>query len=180
MKEILELYAVFAKIGMFTIGGGYAMLPLLEQEICVKRNWSTNDEIMDYFAIGQCTPGIIAINTSTFVGYRRKGILGGIVATLGFVTPSIIIISIIASFISNFSNTPIIQHALAGIRIAVCVLLVRSIAKLVKNGVKEPFQYLIFISVILLSFFKIISTIIIIILCAIISIIYNIWKEKQV
>ncbi len=179
MKEILELYAVFAKIGMFTIGGGYAMLPMLEQEICIKRNWSTNEEIMDYFAIGQCTPGIIAVNTSTFVGYKRKGIIGGIVATLGFITPSIIIISIIAKFISNFSDTAIVQHALAGIRIAVCVLLVKSIYKLIKNGIKEPFQYLIFISVILLSFFKVISTILLIILCAILSILFKLWKEKQ-
>ena len=94
MKELFKLFLTFAKVGCFTFGGGYAMLPLLQKEVVEKNNWATEEELMDYFAIGQCTPGIIAVNTSTFIGYKRKGIIGGIAATLGMVFPSIIIITI--------------------------------------------------------------------------------------
>ena len=89
-------------------GGGYALFPILQKEIIEKRNWITNEELMDYYAIGQCTPGVIAVNTATFIGYKRKGNIGGILATLGFVTPSLIMITIIATFIGNFSNLPIV------------------------------------------------------------------------
>ena len=102
MKELIELFFVFAKIGLFTFGGGYAMLPMLQKEIVEKHKWAREDEIMDYFAIGQVTPGIIAVNTSTFVGYKTKGIIGGIVATAGMVFPSLIIITVIAVFFEKF------------------------------------------------------------------------------
>ena len=97
MKELWELFIVFAKIGGFTFGGGYAMLPILQREVVENRNWATSEELMDYYAIGQCTPGIIAVNTATFIGYKRKGIIGGIVATIGCVFPSLVIIMIIIS-----------------------------------------------------------------------------------
>ena len=95
MKELLKLFLAFAKIGAVTFGGGYAMLPILQRDIVAKHKWATEDELLDYFAIGQCTPGVIAVNTATFVGYKNKGILGGIFATLGVVFPSIVIITII-------------------------------------------------------------------------------------
>lgn len=120
MKELWELFIVFAKIGGFTFGGGYAMLPILQREVVENRNWATSEELMDYYAIGQCTPGIIAVNTSTFIGYKRKGIIGGIVATIGCVFPSLVIIMIIAAFINSFTHIVWVQHALAGIR-SVCV-----------------------------------------------------------
>ena len=95
MKELLKMFLAFAKIGAVTFGGGYAMLPILQRDIVNKHGWATDDELMDYFAIGQCTPGIIAVNTATFIGYKNKGILGGIFATLGVVSPSVLILSII-------------------------------------------------------------------------------------
>lgn len=179
MNVYLDLYLTFAKVGMFTIGGGYAMLPLLEKEVVEKKKWTTQEKIIDYFAIGQCTPGIIAINTSTFIGYYQKGILGAICATLGFVTPSIVCITLIASFIQNYANNVIVQHALAGIRIAVCLLLVQALMKLFKSGIKDLYHVVLFICVFLLSYFKVISSILVIILSAIVSIIYKKWLVKE-
>ena len=102
MKLLFELFFVFAKIGVMTFGGGYAMLPILQREIVEKKKWTTDEELMDYFAVGQCTPGVIAVNTATFIGQKMKGILGGIVATLGVVFPSLLIISILISAIIPF------------------------------------------------------------------------------
>lgn len=112
----LKLFLTFAKIGAISFGGGYAMLPFLQREIVEKQKWATNEEMADYYAIGQCTPGIIAVNTATFIGQKYKGILGGIIATLGVVFPSIVIISIIAAFFKNFSDITVIKNAFIGIR----------------------------------------------------------------
>ena len=101
MKKLIKLFLVFAKIGAVTFGGGYAMLPILQREISEKYNWASEEEILDYFAIGQCTPGVIAVNTATFVGYKQCGMLGGIFATLGVIFPSVVIITVLAAFISN-------------------------------------------------------------------------------
>lgn len=131
-----ELYLTFASIGAVTFGGGYAMLPLLGRELTEKRDWATEDELLDYYAIGQSTPGIIAINTATFVGYKVGGVVGGIVATLGMVTPSLIIITIIASLISRFNEIELVQKALSGVNIAVAVLLLSSLIKFAKKTVK--------------------------------------------
>ena len=117
MNIYLDLFCTFARIGAFTFGGGYAMLPLIQREVVEKKHWASEDEVMDYYAVGQCTPGVIAVNTATFIGYYQKGILGGICATLGVVTPSVIIILIIANLLTAFSSYPIVQHALGGIRI---------------------------------------------------------------
>ena len=106
MKELFELFWMFFRIGGFTFGGGYAMLPMIQHEIVEKRKWATDEEIMNYYAVGQCTPGVIAVNTATFIGYKRKGIPGGIFATLGVIAPSIVIITVIAAFIGNFSHIP--------------------------------------------------------------------------
>ena len=119
MNPYLDLYLTFARIGVCTFGGGYAMLPILQREVVENRHWATEDELMDYYAIGQCTPGVIAVNTSTFIGYKTHGILGGIAATAGMITPSLIIITIIAAFIQQFAHLAVVQHAFAGIRIAV-------------------------------------------------------------
>lgn len=113
------------------------MLPLIEREVVTKKGWASMDEIMDYYAIGQCTPGIIAVNTATFIGYRRKGVVGGVVATLGLVLPSFIIISIIAEGLQNFSQIPAVQHAFVGIRVAVAALILDAVVKLFKGAVKD-------------------------------------------
>ena len=110
MKILSQLYVSWFKMGLFTFGGGYAMLPMIQKEVIEKYHWATEEEIMEYYAIGQCTPGIIAVNTATFVGYYQKGVLGAIAATLGVVSPSFIIIGIIASLISNFSELEVVQH----------------------------------------------------------------------
>lgn len=151
--ELLNLFWVFAKIGAITFGGGLAMLPILQREIVDKRDWATEEELLDYYAIGQCTPGIIAVNTATFIGYKRKGILGGIVATLGVIFPSIVIITIIAAFISNFLEYEIVNYAFNGIRICVCVLIFDAVLKLWKKAVIDIPTAIIFLAAFLLSSF---------------------------
>ena len=111
MKELLEMFIIFARIGGFTFGGGYAMLPMLEKEVVNNKHWATEEELMDYYAIGQCTPGIIAINTATFIGYKVKGIPGAIMATLGVIAPSLVIITVITAFISNFMDLWFVSSA---------------------------------------------------------------------
>ena len=143
IKEICELVVSFFKIGIMTFGGGYAMLPMLQRELVENRKWVTEEEILNYFAIGQCTPGVIAVNTATFVGYKRCKIPGAIFATIGVVLPSMIIITIIAAVLSNFAHSPAVQHAFAGIRIAVSALIVASVIKLIKTNVKSIAQIII-------------------------------------
>ena len=151
MKELLLLFAVFAKIGGFTFGGGYAMLPILQREVVDKRQWATQEELMDYFAIGQCTPGIIAVNTATFIGYKRKGVLGAIFATLGVVAPSVVIITVIAAFIRNFQHIEAVQWAFEGIRAAVVALILSAVIKLGKKSLVDVATVVIFLVVAVLS-----------------------------
>ena len=146
MKEIWELFAAFFKVGLFTFGGGYAMLPILQREVVDKHKWVTEEELLDCYAIGQCTPGVIAVNTSTYVGYQRKGILGATFATVAVVLPSLIIISIIALFLRNFAENPYVRYAFAGIRVAVGVLVCDALIKLYKKGVKGALAIGIFIA----------------------------------
>lgn len=143
IKELFALVVSFFKIGIMTFGGGYAMLPMLQRELVENRKWVTEEEILNYFAIGQCTPGVIAVNTATFVGYKRRKIPGAIFATIGVVLPSMIIITIIAAVLSNFAHIPAVQHAFAGIRIAVSALIVASVIKLIKTNVKSIAQIII-------------------------------------
>jgi len=162
--KLLELYISWFKMGLFTFGGGYAMLPMIEKEIIEKHQWATEDEVMDYYAISQCTPGVIAINTATFIGYKVGKVKGAIVSTLGVITPSIIIISLIAGLLRNFRDIPTIQHALAGIRIAVCVLMSIAIIKLTKKNVINNFGYLIVITSFVLAYYTNISIVVLVIL----------------
>ena len=115
-------------MGVMTFGGGMAMLPILQREVVENKHWATEEELTDYYAIGQCTPGIIAVNTATFIGQKYKGIAGGIVATLGVVFPSLVIISILAGLINNFADLAWVQNAFAGIQVCVCVLIFNAAA----------------------------------------------------
>ena len=135
MKDLADLFLTFCRIGGFTFGGGYAMLPMIQREVVQKKRWATDDEVMDYFAVGQCAPGVIAVNTATFIGYKRRGILGGIVATAGVVFPSLIIIMIIAAFLNNFSQLPVVQHAFEAIRAVVGVLICNAVIRMWKKTV---------------------------------------------
>ena len=131
LKDLWELFYTFAKVGVMTFGGGYAMLPILQREVVEKKGWATDEELTDYFAIGQCTPGVIAVNTATFVGQKHAGVVGGIIATLGVVFPSLIIISALAKVITAYAHLSWVQHAFAGIRVCVCVLILNAVLKLV-------------------------------------------------
>lgn len=164
MKVLIQLFCAWFKMGVFTFGGGYAMLPMIQKEVVEKHQWASEDEVMDYYAIGQCTPGVIAVNTATFIGYKVKGIAGGIVATLGVVCPSIIIISIIAAFLTNFQDIPVVQHALSGIRISVCVLMSVSIYKLAKKGIKNIFSVILCIAGFIFSYFTNVSIVLLVII----------------
>ena len=149
MKELLDMFFTFARIGGLTFGGGYAMLPMLQEEVVEKRGWATEDELMDYYAVGQCTPGVIAVNTATFIGYKQKGIPGSIFATAGVISPSILIIGIIAAFIRNFAELAAVKNAFAGIRVCVCVLIFNAVAKLYKKAVIDLPATVIFVLVFL-------------------------------
>lgn len=145
MNIYADLFISFAKIGLFTFGGGYAMLPMLKREVCEKRNWSDESELMDYYAIGQCTPGVIAVNTATFIGYKLKKVRGAICSTLGVIFPSLVIITVIAMFLTHFSDNQTVTHALAGVRIAVCALVTVSIYRLLKKSAVDILTFAIFV-----------------------------------
>ena len=173
MKVLFDLFRAFFTIGALTFGGGYAMLPMLEREIVTKHSWATNEELLNYFAIGQCTPGIIAVNTATFVGYKIKGIIGGIVATLGVVTPSMVIITIIAMVLENFMDIVWVQNAFAGIRVAVCALITVSVVKLFKSNVKQHWHIaLAIIAFVVVALLKL-SPVYVVVACAVLSFIFG-------
>lgn len=179
MTELMDLFFTFAKIGGFTFGGGYAMLPILQREVVEKRKWATDEELMDYYAIGQCTPGIIAVNTATFIGYKFKGIKGGIVATIGCIFPSLVIITIIAACLQTFAEYAIVQHALAGIRACVCALIFDSIIKLGKKSIVDIPALVIAIVVLGCALFFDISVVFLVIGAGFAGILIKIVKEKR-
>ena len=145
MNIYLDLFLTFAKVGVMTFGGGYAMLPILQREVVENKGWATEEELMDYYAIGQCTPGVIAVNVSTFIGHKLRGIPGAIVASLGFISPSILIITLIAAFLESFASNVYVAHALSGIRVCVCVLILNSVLALGKKAIKNPLSWIIFL-----------------------------------
>ncbi|MBP1575618.1 MAG: chromate transporter [Oscillospiraceae bacterium] len=179
MKELVELFLAFARIGGLTFGGGYAMLPMLQREVVENKKWATEAELMDYYAVGQCIPGVIAVNTAVFVGNKVKGLLGAIAASLGVVAPSLVIIVAIAAFIQSFSELEIVQNAFAGIRVAVCVLILTAIVKLFKKAIVDKFTFILFAIVFALTLFLDISPIIFVILAAIAGIIVKCIKEGK-
>lgn len=171
MKQLLELFTVFAKIGSFTFGGGYAMLPIIQEEIVDKRGWASEEEVIDYYAIGQCTPGIISVNTATFIGYKLRGIGGALFATLGIISPSIVIITTIATFFTHFQDYKVVQHAFGGIRVAVVALILNAIAQMWGKSVKDYVGVIIFIVAFVTVAFMNVSPIIIIVISAIAGIV---------
>lgn len=137
MKLLLDLFFTFAKVGVCTFGGGYAMLPILQRELVETKGWATEDDLADYYAVGQCTPGIIAVNTATFVGSNLAGTVGAVVASLGIVFPSVVIILLIAAFLQNFMHIQWVIHAFNGIRAGVVALILSSVLKLLKGSVTD-------------------------------------------
>lgn len=179
MNVYLDMFVTFAKIGAFTFGGGYAMLPMLQSEVVEKKRWATDDELLDYFAVGQCTPGVIAVNTASFIGYYKKGIPGAIVATAGVIAPSLVIILLIASLLTNFAEYPIVQHALSGIRIAVCVLIFQAVIKMFRSGVKDGFGILVFGAALVCSYFSVLPTIVIVLMAGVCGVLMQLWNTKK-
>ncbi|MBQ3670949.1 MAG: chromate transporter [Treponema sp.] len=170
IKTLCELYSIFFKIGLVTFGGGIAMLPILEREIVEKRKWATSEELLDWFAIGQSTPGIIAVNVATFTGYKQAKALGGIVATAGMVSPSIIVITVIAAFISNFKELVWVQRALRGINVSVAAILTYAVFTFAKKSVKNTFGFLLLLIAFALIYIFNVSTIWVILGSAILGI----------
>ena len=176
--SLTELFLTFALVGVTTYGGGYAMLPILQREIVEKRHWASGEEISDYFAIGQCTPGIIAVNTATFIGYSKRGVPGAIFATLGLVFPSLIIIMALAGVIMRFSDNPHVQKAFNGIRVCVCALILNAIIKLWKGAVKNPVTVLIFLVVLLSATLFKVSPVLIVADCALLGLFIELWRMR--
>lgn len=180
MKTLIDLFFTFCRIGGLTFGGGYAMLPIIQKEIVEEKKWATEEEVLDYYAVGQCTPGIIAVNTATFIGYKVHGIIGAIVATLGVVFPSlIIIITIIAALLKNFANYSIVQHAFSGIRVVVIALIVSAILKLAKTSIKNSTTLIIAIIAFILVAFVNLSPIYIVIAAACIGLILKFIRGRK-
>ena len=166
LRELMELFWSFAKVGVLTFGGGLAMLPMLQREIVERRGWASEEELTDYYAIGQCTPGIIAVNTATFVGQKRRGVIGGIVATLGMVFPSLVIITVAAAVLGSFAELPAVKNAFAGVRVCVCVLILNAVVKLWKKTVVDKVTLCIFIAVLAASVFTSLSPVLFVLLAA--------------
>ena len=164
--KLLTLFLAFARVGVMTFGGGYAMIPILEREIVDKHGWASSEELMDYYAVGQCTPGVIAVNTATFIGQKTAGTLGGIAATLGVVFPSLVIISVIAGILTNFADIPAVKSAFAGIRVCVCVLIFNAVVKLFKSAVPDKGALCLCLGVFVLSVFLDISPVYYVVVCA--------------
>lgn len=162
----LDLFITFAKIGVMTFGGGYAMLPIIQREIVEKKKWVTEAEVMDYYAIGQCTPGVIAVNTATFTGRKIAGNLGGIAATCGVVTPSVLIITFIAALIRGFAHIRAVQDALAGIRVCVCVLIFNAVLKMWKKAVIDKVTLVLYLAILAASVFLDASPILMVVIAA--------------
>ncbi|MDO4488674.1 MAG: chromate transporter [Eubacteriales bacterium] len=175
---LLELFISFAKVGVMTFGGGVAMLPILQREIVENKHWATEEEMMDYYAIGQCTPGIIMVNTATFIGQKQKGIIGGIVATLGVVFPSVLIISILAGLIQNFSDLSIVKNAFAGIRVCIVVLMFNAAMKLMKKSVVDMATSVILVLVLLGSLALDVSPVIFVILAGVAGVVIKNLMER--
>lgn len=178
-KLLGQLYWAFLRIGGLTFGGGLTMLPMLKYELVEKKNWISEDELLDCYAIGQCTPGIIAVNTATFVGYKKSGVAGGIAATAGMVTPSLVIITLLAAFLQNFMDNVWLQHALMGVRGIVCALMMNTVLNLAKKSLTDVFTCVICGIVLVLCLLTEIPTILIVVVSALTGILAEYIRKKK-
>lgn len=180
MKEYLQIFWAFIKVGALTFGGGYAMLPILQRDIVEHNKWATDEEVMDYYAMAQCLPGIIMVNTSAFIGRHRKGTLGGVVAGFASALPSLVIITVIATFLTAFADYPIVQNAFAGIRACVVVLIANAVIKLWKSAMVDwKSIVIVFLPVFALSAFTGVSPILLVVAAALAGIIITVVSDKK-
>jgi chromate transporter len=173
LKEYLELFFIFLKMGCFTFGGGYAMIPIVERELIIKKNWTTIDEVMEYYTIAQITPGIIAVNLATFIGYKKKGYAGGALSTIGFVLPGVTLIILAALLLKNFEELSVVQNAFTGIRIAVGALIIDTVIKMIKGNFKDWKAVSFFITAFILSFIFKVSPMLIVLGAGLIGLFIN-------
>ena len=175
----LKLLLSFSYIGAFTFGGGYAMLPMFQRELVEKRKWLTEGEMTDLFSVSQCLPGIIAVNTAVFVGFKHKGILGGIISVLGVVLPSVVVILVIAAFLSNFADILVVQKAFTGLRVCVSVLIINAVFKLRKHAIIDLPTAVIFIAVFLISVFMLLPVAALVALAGICGIVISLIRKGR-
>jgi len=178
--KLKTLFLTFFKIGLFTFGGGYAMIPLIEYEIVERNKWIESKELLDVFSIAQATPGVIAVNTATFVGYKVAGFWGALLATLGIILPSFMIISIISLFYVQFKNLEWVVYTFKGIRVGVIVLILGALINLGKKGEYGPLTILLLILSFLLASFSGINIIFLILSGALIGIVYQVIMKKGI
>lgn len=173
MKYYFELYWAFFRIGGLTFGGGLSMLPMLKYELVEKKKWVSEEQLLDCYAVGQCTPGIIAVNTATYVGYLKKGLPGAIWGTAGMISPSILMITVLCLFLNNFMDNVWVQHALMGIKGVVCALMLNTVISLAKKSLVSPLCVVIGVLAMALAMFTDIPTILIVVVAAIAGIVYE-------
>lgn len=171
MNDLFALYAAFFRIGGLTFGGGLTMLPMLKYELVEKKGWVEEDDLLNYYAVGQCTPGIIAVNVATFVGYKKKGIAGAIFSTLGMISPSLIIVSILAMFLEQFMSNQTIAHAVGGIKVVVCALMLNTVITMGKKTIKGALTAIVCLIAFVLAMFSPVPTVLIVIIFGIFGII---------
>jgi len=180
LKELLDLFRIFIVIGASTFGGGYSLLSVMERELIKKRDWINMDEVMDYFSLAQITPGVIAVNLATFVGYKRKGLIGGIIATMGFILPGLIIMILASIFLKNFASNKFVNYAFSGIRIAIGALILNTVIKLIKGNFKNIKTTLMLIIAFVLSAVFSISPMLIILGAGIAGfLLFPVWRKNS-
>ncbi|MBQ9079683.1 MAG: chromate transporter [Clostridia bacterium] len=179
LKKLVSLFLTFAKIGAFTFGGGYAMIPLIQREAVTKNGWVSDDDIMDIIAIAESTPGPVAINSATFVGYKTAGVLGSAAATLGVVMPSFIVIYLISGVLREFQEIKVIKYAFAGIRAGVIALICKALMNMYKKAPKGLVGYILMGAAFILAAFVKINAVYIIIAAAVVGIVSAIIAERR-
>ena len=179
LRKLGELFLCFARVGAMTFGGGLAMLPILQRELVERRGWATEEELADYYAVSQCTPGVIAVNTATFVGFKRGGPAGGVAATLGVVSPSLLIITLLAALLRQFAEVPAVQQAFSGIRVCVCVLICNGVVRLWKSAVIDGSTLCIFLGTLALSLFTGLSPVVYVPTAALLGIVVKVLRRDR-
>ncbi len=178
-RRALSLFWTFFKIGAFTFGGGYAMIPLIQKEVVENKQWITDDDILEIIAIAESTPGPIAINSATFVGYRVCGVLGSFFATLGVVLPSFVIILAISFILDTFQHITAVQYAFNGIRAGVLALLLKALWTMYKKCPKGVVSYSIMAAAFVITAFRVLPVLAVIIGCAAVGLIASLVAERR-
>ena len=178
MKILIDLFFTFAKIGAVTFGGGYAMLMMFLRELVEKKKWITDEELTDYYVIAQCTPGVIAVNVATFVGRKKAGTTGGIIATLGVVFPSLVIITILAGFIQAYASLEWVSHAFAGVRVCVLVLIFNAVSKLFSKSIIDAWTFGIYVIILAGAVFLKVSPVIFVVLAGLAGVILKVMVKS--